>query len=78
MIVGNYKIDTKVLNKVKKIAKSRYVEYQNWCKNKNYKITPPEIGCNESDFKLCYKTNGLITFKGYQLTILKTKETFYL
>ena len=78
MILGNYKIDRVKLSNAKKIAKKSYLDYQKWCKEKNYKIAPPEIGCNEIDFKLCYKTNGLIKFSGYQLTILKTKEVFYI
>lgn len=78
MTLGNYKVDSKKLSDAKKIAKKSYLDYQNWCKEKNYKKLPPEIGCNEIDFKLCYKTNGLIKFKGYQLTILKTKEVFYI
>ena len=78
MILGNYKIDVKKLNRAKKEAKKNYIAYQNWCKEKNYRVPPPEIGCNEVDFKLCYKTNGLIKFNGFQLTILKTKEVFYI
>ena len=78
MNIGSYSIDNKKLSEYKVKAKKSYNIYIDWCKAKNYKICPPEIGVNETDFRLCYKTNGLIKFKGYQLTILKTKETFYL
>jgi hypothetical protein len=78
MILGTYNINNKKLSEYKAQAKKSYNIYMDWSKLKNYKICPPEIGVNETDFKLCYKTNGLIKFKGYQLTILKTKETFYI
>ena len=76
---GDYTLNVKLLNRVKKEAREQRKVFENWCElpEKTRKETfPPLTGIYRYDFALHYKGNGLITFDGYLLTIYDTKETF--